>query len=103
MRKQVIAHLANQQLTKGCTPVDAVRAALPRLGGAFALAFLFEGYDDLIIARAEDLRLRSGIAEARCISGRTRPLSRLTDMINYLEDGDIAPSTRQGIGIGFSR
>jgi glucosamine--fructose-6-phosphate aminotransferase (isomerizing) len=102
MRKQVIAHLANRQLTKGCTPVDAVRAALPRLGGAFALAFLFEGYDDMIIGARKDLRLRLVIAEARCISGGTRPLSRLTDMINYLEDGDVALSTRHGIGIGLS-
>ena len=42
---EVIAHLVNQQLKKGCEPVDAVRVALPRLEGAFALAFLFEGYE----------------------------------------------------------
>jgi glucosamine--fructose-6-phosphate aminotransferase (isomerizing) len=69
MRKQVIAHLANQQLTKGCTPVDAVRAALPRLGGAFALAFLFEGYDDLIIGARKGSPLAVGYSRGEMYLG----------------------------------
>src|SRR3954463_12629534 len=36
---EVIAHLVTDEMKKGKTPADAVKAALPRLRGAFALAF----------------------------------------------------------------
>src|SRR4249920_2619939 len=37
---EVVAHLVTQEMSKGRSPVEAVEAALPRLRGAFALAFL---------------------------------------------------------------
>ena len=37
---EVVAHLVTQEMKNGRLPVDAVAAALPRLRGAFALAFL---------------------------------------------------------------
>src|SRR4029077_19682262 len=40
---EVVAHLVSQEMERGASPVDAVKAALPRLRGAFALAFLFAG------------------------------------------------------------
>jgi len=40
---EVIAHLVTDGMENGLSPVDAVEAALPRLRGAFALAFLFTG------------------------------------------------------------
>src|SRR5215468_4233115 len=46
---EVIAHLVNDEMRRGRSPVEAVRAALPRLRGAFALAFLFAGEEDLLI------------------------------------------------------
>jgi glutamine---fructose-6-phosphate transaminase (isomerizing) len=36
---EVIAHLVGHKLKEGREPVEAVRAALPKLEGAFALAF----------------------------------------------------------------
>jgi glucosamine--fructose-6-phosphate aminotransferase (isomerizing) len=95
---EVIAHLVNQQLKQGCTPVDAVQAALPRLEGAFALAFLFEGYDDLIIGARKGSPLAVGYGRGEMYLGSDAiALAPLTDMINYLEDGDVAVITRQGI------
>src|SRR3984885_2312773 len=46
---EVVAHLVTDEMNKGRSPVEAVAAALPRLRGAFALAFLFEGESDLMI------------------------------------------------------
>src|SRR3981081_1663919 len=46
---EVIAHLVNRQIKKGCEPIDAVRTALRPPAGSSALAFLFEGYENLII------------------------------------------------------
>src|SRR5712691_7550019 len=46
---EVVAHLVTQQMKKGASPADAVKAALPQLRGAFALAFVFAGENDLMI------------------------------------------------------
>jgi glucosamine--fructose-6-phosphate aminotransferase (isomerizing) len=95
---EVIAHLVNQQLKKGLEPVDAVRTALPRLEGAFALAFLFEGYENLIIGARKGSPLAVGYGRGEMYLGSDAiALAPLTDMINYLEDGDITVITRQGI------
>src|SRR3954464_6763550 len=39
---EVVAHLVTHEMSKGRSPVEAVKAALPRLRGAFALVFLFK-------------------------------------------------------------
>src|SRR5215210_8479834 len=44
---EVVAHLVTAELRGGRSPVEAVQAAVPRLRGAFALAFLFDGQEDL--------------------------------------------------------
>jgi glucosamine--fructose-6-phosphate aminotransferase (isomerizing) len=95
---EVIAHLVSQQLKGGLEPVDAVRAALPRLEGAFALAFLFEGYENLIIGARKGSPLAVGYGRGEMYLGSDAiALAPLTDMINYLEDGDVTVITRQGI------
>jgi glutamine---fructose-6-phosphate transaminase (isomerizing) len=95
---EVIAHLVSQQLKKGCEPIDAVRAALPRLEGAFALAFLFEGYENLIIGARKGAPLAVGYGRGEMYLGSDAiALAPFTDMINYLDDGDVTVITRQGI------
>ena len=46
---EVVAHLVSAEMTKGLRPLEAVAAALPKLKGAFALAFLFNGETDLLV------------------------------------------------------
>src|SRR3984885_6923385 len=46
---EVVAHLVNSYLVNGASPQEAVKASLPRLRGAFALAFLFKGHENLLI------------------------------------------------------
>src|SRR5438105_1319722 len=46
---EVVAHLVTAEMKKGLSPAEAVQAALPKLRGAFALAFLFSGKEDLLI------------------------------------------------------
>jgi glutamine---fructose-6-phosphate transaminase (isomerizing) len=95
---EVIAHLVSQQLKNGCEPVEAVRAALPRLNGAFALAFLFEGYDDLLIGARKGSPLAVGYGHGEMYLGSDSiALAPLTDVISYLEDGDITIVKREGI------
>src|SRR6201999_3144875 len=46
---EVIVHLIAEAMASGMKPVAAVAASLPRLKGAFALAALFDGEEDLLI------------------------------------------------------
>ena len=94
----MIAHLVSHQLKKGCGPLDAVRAALPRLEGAFALAFLFDGCENLIVGARKGSPLAVGYGRGEMYLGSDAiALAPLTNTVNYLEDGDITVITRQGI------
>ncbi len=46
---EVVAHLVAREVEQGASPEDAVAAVLPRLTGAFAIAFLFRDHPDLIV------------------------------------------------------
>src|SRR3546814_5365555 len=46
---EVVAHLVSEQVEAGRSPADAVKAVLPQLRGAFALAIAFRSYPDLLI------------------------------------------------------
>jgi glucosamine--fructose-6-phosphate aminotransferase (isomerizing) len=95
---EVVAHLVNRELKKGCEPVGAVRKALPRLTGAFALVFLFEGHDNLLVGARKGSPLAVGYGHGEMFLGSDAiALAPLTDMISYLEDGDLAVVTREGI------
>jgi glucosamine--fructose-6-phosphate aminotransferase (isomerizing) len=94
---EVIAHLVNDELRKGHTPVDAVAAALPRLRGAFALAFLFDGEDDLLIGARRGSPLAVGYGDGEMYLGSDAiALAPFTDSVSYLEDGDWVVVRRQG-------
>jgi glucosamine--fructose-6-phosphate aminotransferase (isomerizing) len=86
---ETIAHLVNSYLLKGASPQDAVKASLPRLRGAFALAFLFRGHDDLMIGARKGSPLAVGHGDGEMYLGSDAiALAPFTDTISYLEDGD---------------
>src|SRR3977135_2382322 len=58
-----VAHLVTQGMKGGHGPAEAVAAALPRLRGAFALAFLFTGEDDLLIGARKGSPLAIGYGD----------------------------------------
>ncbi|WP_407175450.1 glutamine--fructose-6-phosphate transaminase (isomerizing) [Bradyrhizobium sp. STM 3562] len=92
---EVVAHLVESYLRKGYSPQDAVKASLPRLRGAFALAFLFKGHDDLMIGARKGSPLAIGHGEGEMYLGSDAiALAPFTDSITYLEDGDWAVLTR---------
>ncbi|MVT70547.1 glutamine--fructose-6-phosphate transaminase (isomerizing) [Bradyrhizobium pachyrhizi] len=92
---EVVAHLVESYLKNGYSPQDAVQASLPRLRGAFALAFLFKGHDDLLIGTRKGSPLAIGHGNGEVYLGSDAiALAPLTDTITYLEDGDWAVLTR---------
>ncbi|HXF89216.1 MAG TPA: glutamine--fructose-6-phosphate transaminase (isomerizing) [Xanthobacteraceae bacterium] len=97
---EVIAHLVTQEMKNGRSPVEAVKAALPRLRGAFALAFLFAGEDDLLIGARKGSPLAVGYGDGEMYLGSDAiALAPFTDTISYLEDGDWVVVTRRGVRI----
>ncbi|GAA5540254.1 glutamine--fructose-6-phosphate transaminase (isomerizing) [Brucella sp. NBRC 113783] len=97
---EAVAHLVTRELEKGKSPVEAVRDCLPQLHGAFALAFLFEGDEELLIGARQGPPLAVGYGDGEMFLGSDAiALSPFTDTIAYLEDGDWAVLTRKGVTI----
>jgi glucosamine--fructose-6-phosphate aminotransferase (isomerizing) len=93
---EVVAHLVTSEMQKGLSPADAVKAALPRLRGAFALAFVFSGEEDLLIGARKGSPLAIGYGDGEMYLGSDAiALAPFTDTISYLEDGDWAVLTRK--------
>jgi glucosamine--fructose-6-phosphate aminotransferase (isomerizing) len=97
---EVIAHLVTAEMNKGASPVDAVKTALPRLRGAFALAFLFAGEDNLLVGARKGSPLAIGFGDdAMYVGSDAIALAPFTDQVSYLEDGDWVIVTRGGAEI----
>jgi glucosamine--fructose-6-phosphate aminotransferase (isomerizing) len=97
---EVIAHLVTEEMKRGASPVEAVKAALPRLRGAFALAFLFSGEEDLLIGARRGSPLAVGFGDdAMYVGSDAIALAPFTDTVSYLEDGDWVVVNRKGAEI----
>src|SRR5215813_6305215 len=97
---EVIAHLITRELRAGNDPVRAVYHALQRLEGAFALAMIFRGYNDLMIVARQGSPLAIGYGKGEMFVGSDAlALAPFTDEVCYLEDGDWAVLTREGVAI----
>ncbi|MBI2717037.1 MAG: glutamine--fructose-6-phosphate transaminase (isomerizing) [Rhizobiales bacterium] len=102
---EVVAHLVTEEMKKGKSPTDAVAAALKQLRGAFALAFLFAGEDDLMIGARKGSPLAIGYGQGQgdkaemFLGSDAIALAPFTDTISYLEDGDRVVVTRNSVAI----
>jgi glutamine---fructose-6-phosphate transaminase (isomerizing) len=97
---ETVALLAHLYISQGATPIEAARKTLKRLHGAFALCFLFDGEDDLIVAARKGSPLAIGHGEGEMFVGSDAiALAPMTDRITYLEEGDYAVVTREGATI----
>jgi glucosamine--fructose-6-phosphate aminotransferase (isomerizing) len=77
-----------------------VKATLPQLRGAFALAFIFDGNDNLLIGARKGSPLAVGYGDGEMYLGSDAiALAPLTDTISYLEDGDWVVLDRSGCEI----
>lgn len=97
---EVVAHLITGEMIGGESPLAAVTAALKRLEGAFALAILFAGEDDLMVAARRGSPLAIGHGDGEMFLGSDAiALAPFTNRITYLEDGDVAVVSRSGVEI----
>ncbi len=97
---EVVAHLIARELAAGRDPEAATLAVLRRLEGAFALAIIFAGHDDLMIAARKGSPLALGHGQGEMYLGSDAiALAPFTGEITYLEEGDVAVMTRAGARI----
>ena len=97
---ETVALLTQHYMAQGAGPIDAARQTIARLHGAFALVFLFEGQEDLLIAARKGSPLAIGHGDGEMFVGSDAiALAPMTDRITYLEEGDIAVLTRTSLEI----
>ncbi|AUR11014.1 glucosamine--fructose-6-phosphate aminotransferase GlmS [Phaeobacter inhibens] len=101
---ETVALLCQSLIGDGKTPVEAARETVQQLEGAFALAFLFEGEADLMIAARKGSPLAIGHGDGEMFVGSDAiALAPFTDQITYLEEGDFAVLTRNSLEIRDQR
>jgi len=92
---EVVAHLLDHQLATGQAPIEAFKAVLDRLTGAYALAVLIEGEDELILGARRGSPLVVGWGEGEMYLGSDAlAVGPFTQKISYLEEGDYVALTR---------
>lgn len=88
---EVVMHLVSDFLKEGMAPLEAVQNTLAKLKGAFALAFLFRGHHDMLIAARKGSPLAIGSKGNEAFIGSDAiVLSPWVDSLIYLEEGDLA-------------
>lgn len=94
---ETVAMLCNWHIAQGLSPVEAAKATIAKLEGAYALCFLFDGESDLIVAARKGSPLAVGWGDGEMFVGSDAlALAPMTSEITYLEEGDIAILTRAG-------
>ena len=97
---ETVVALTEHYLGQGLSPRDAVEQTIARLDGAFALCFLFDGEDDLLIAARKGSPLAIGHGDGEVYVGSDAiALAPLTDQVTYLEEGDWAVLSRDSVEI----
>jgi glucosamine--fructose-6-phosphate aminotransferase (isomerizing) len=97
---EVVAHLVSEQVESGKSPEEALRAVLPELRGAFALAIAFRARPDILIGARLGSPLVVGYGDGETYLGSDAlALAPLTQRIAYLEEGDWVVITRESATI----
>ncbi|KFI31038.1 glucosamine--fructose-6-phosphate aminotransferase [Haematobacter missouriensis] len=94
---EIVATLTRSYMETGMDADAATAATVARLEGAFALGFLFDGEEDLMIVARKGSPLAIGHGDGEMFVGSDAiALAPMTDRITYLEEGDRAVIRRSG-------
>jgi glucosamine--fructose-6-phosphate aminotransferase (isomerizing) len=97
---EVVAHLIDSQLEAGKAPLEAFKAALDRLRGAYALAVLIDGEEQLVLGARHGPPLVVGWGEGEMFLGSDAlAVGPFTSRVSYLNDGDYVAIDGRGARI----
>jgi glucosamine--fructose-6-phosphate aminotransferase (isomerizing) len=86
---EVVAQLIDRELARGSGPLEAFKATLDKLSGAYALAVLIEGEDELILGARRGSPLVVGHGEGEMFLGSDAlAVGPFTNRVTYLDEGD---------------
>jgi glucosamine--fructose-6-phosphate aminotransferase (isomerizing) len=97
---EVVAALIDREIAKGERPLAAFKTVLDRLEGAYALAVLVEGEDELVLGARRGSPLVVGWGEGEMFIGSDAlAVGPFTNRVTYLEEGDYVAIDRSGAQI----
>ncbi len=97
---EVIAHLITHHLNQGMDAQSATDKAFDRLTGAYAVAVIFTGEENLMIGARQGTPLAVGYGEGEMyLASDSYALAPFTLKVSFLEDGDRVTVTRDSVRI----
>ena len=97
---EVIAHLVHSKVAAGSALTDAVRHTVSELTGAYAIAVVDEKDPDRLVVARMGAPLLLGLGEGENFAASdASALVQVTSRVVYLEEGDCAELTLQGVRI----
>jgi len=95
---EVVAHLIDEFIEEGHSFFDAVRIALDKIKGSYALGILFEGEELSMIAARKESPLVIGLGEGEYfIASDVPPVLPYTRDFIFMEDGELAHLSPEGV------
>jgi glucosamine--fructose-6-phosphate aminotransferase (isomerizing) len=86
---EVVAQLLDRELASGKTPLDAFKATLDQVRGAFALVIMVDGEENLLLGARRGPPLVVGYGDGEMFLGSDAlAVGPFTNRVAYLEDGD---------------
>ncbi len=97
---EVVAHLLTDFLNNGHSPEQAMAATTKHLHGAFALAVLFKGHEEMLMGARRGSPLVVGYGDnAMYLGSDALALAPLTQRISYLQEDDWVILRSDGVEI----
>lgn len=97
---ETIAHLIEIELGAGKTPFEAVKATISKLRGAFGIAILIKGEEDLMFGARKGSPLIIGVGENETYLGSDAfAVAPFTNKVIYLKEGEWCALTRHSINV----
>jgi glucosamine--fructose-6-phosphate aminotransferase (isomerizing) len=101
---EIISHLIDEFIREGHPPLEAVRVALDRIKGSYALGILLEGEEQSLIAARKESPLVIGLGrEEYFIASDVPPVLPYTRDFIFMEDGEIALLSPKGVKVFDSK
>ncbi len=95
---EIISHLIDEFVREGYSPLEAVRAALDKIKGSYALGILLEGEEQSLIAARKESPLVIGLGKGEYfVASDIPPVLPYTREFIFMEDGEVALLSSQGV------
>lgn len=97
---EIVSHLIDEFMKEGHSPLEAVRVALEKIKGSYALAILFEGEEQSLIAARRESPLVIGLGRGEYfIASDVPPVLPYTRDFIFMEDGEVAHLSSKGVKV----